>query len=47
MEKSYAEIIPGGIRMKKKEKTRRIIAGVIAAVLVAAMIVPMVLQYLV
>ena len=39
--------IPGGIRMKKKEKTRRIIAGVIAAVLVAAMIVPMVLQYLI
>ena len=30
-----------------KEKTRRIIAGVIAAVLVAAMIIPMVLQYLV
>lgn len=33
--------------MEKKEKTRRIIAGVIAAVLVAAMIVPMVLQYLI
>lgn len=33
--------------MKKKERTRRIIAGVIAAVLVAAMIIPMVLQYLV
>ena len=33
--------------MKKKEKTRRIIACVIAAVLVAAMIVPMVLQYLI
>ena len=33
--------------MKKKERNRRIIAGVIAAVLVAAMIIPMVLQYLV
>lgn len=33
--------------MKKKERTRRIIAGTIAALLVAAMIIPMVLQYLV
>lgn len=33
--------------MKKKEKTRRIVAGVIAVILIAAMIVPMVLQYLV
>lgn len=33
--------------MKKREQTRRIIAGVIAILLIAAMIVPMVLQYLV
>ncbi len=33
--------------MKKREKTRRIIAGTIAILLIAAMIVPMVLQYLV
>ena len=33
--------------MKKREKTRRIIAGAIAILLIAAMIVPMVLQYLV
>lgn len=45
--KQFPRIFPGGVRMKKKERTRRIIAGVIAAVLVAAMIIPMVLQYLV
>ncbi len=33
--------------MKKREQTRRIIAGAIAILLIAAMIVPMVLQYLV
>ncbi len=33
--------------MKKKEKMRRIIAGVIAIILVIAMVVPMALQYLV
>lgn len=33
--------------MKKKEKMRRIIAGVIAIILVIAMIVPMALQYLI
>lgn len=33
--------------MKKREQTRRIIAGTIAILLIAAMIVPMVLQYLV
>lgn len=41
------QVFPGGASMKKKEKTRRIVAGVIAAMLVAAMIVPMVLQYLI
>lgn len=33
--------------MKKREQTKRIIAGAIAILLIAAMIVPMVLQYLV
>lgn len=33
--------------MKKREQTRRIIAGAIAILLIAAMIVPMVFQYLV
>ena len=33
--------------MKKREQTRRIIAGAIAILLIAAMIVPMILQYLV
>ena len=33
--------------MKKREQTRRIIAGAIAILLIAAMIVPIVLQYLV
>ena len=33
--------------MKKKEKMRRIIAGVIAIILVIAMVVPIALQYLV
>ena len=33
--------------MKKKEKMRRIIAGVMAIILVIAMVVPMALQYLV
>lgn len=33
--------------MKKREQTRRIIAGAIAILLITAMIVPMVLQYLV
>ena len=33
--------------MKKKEKIRRIRAGVIAIILVIAMVVPMALQYLV
>ena len=44
--KDFAEHCGRG-KMKKKERNRRIIAGVIAAILVAAMIIPMILQYLI